>query len=72
MARREDSSRIAVASPNGGMRGGLLSAGHYGKQAFGVVMVILGILIATGLDKSLEGWILDRSPDWLTHLTTRF
>lgn len=54
------------------MRGRLLSAGHYGKQAFGVVMVILGILIATGIDKSVEAWILDRSPDWLTRLTTRF
>lgn len=54
------------------MRGGLLSVGHYGKQAFGLVMVILGALIATGIDKSLEAWILDRSPDWLTVLTTRF
>ena len=54
------------------MRGRLLSAGHYGKQAFGLVMVILGVLIATGLDKSFEAWILDRSPDWLTRLTTRF
>ena len=54
------------------MRGGLLSAGRYGKQAFGLAMVILGVLIATGLDKFVEGWILDRSPDWLTRLTTRF
>ncbi len=54
------------------MRGRLLSAGHYGKQAFGLVMVILGVLIATGLDKSFEAWILDRSPAWLTRLTTRF
>jgi len=32
----------------------------------------LGILIAAGLDKSLEAWVLDRMPDWLTALTTKF
>jgi cytochrome c-type biogenesis protein len=54
------------------IRGRLLSAGQYGKQVFGVVMVGIGILIATGTDKALETWILDRSPQWLTELTTRF
>jgi cytochrome c biogenesis protein CcdA len=54
------------------IRGRLLSAGHYGKQVFGLILVGTGCLIATGLDKSLEAWLLDRSPDWLTHLTTRF
>jgi cytochrome c-type biogenesis protein len=54
------------------VRGRLLSAGRYGKQVFGGVMLVLGVLIATGTDKSLEAWILDRTPDWLTALTTRF
>jgi cytochrome c-type biogenesis protein len=54
------------------IRGRLLSAGQYGKQVFGVVMVGIGVLIATGTDKVLETWILDRSPQWLTELTTRF
>jgi cytochrome c-type biogenesis protein len=54
------------------VRGRLLSAGQYGKQVFGGVMLVLGVLIATGTDKSLEAWILDRTPDWLTALTTRF
>jgi cytochrome c biogenesis protein CcdA len=54
------------------IRGRLLSAGRYGKQAFGLLLVGTGILIATGVDKSLEVWILDRSPEWLTRLTTRF
>jgi hypothetical protein len=35
-------------------------------------MVAIGVLIATGTDKVLEAWILDRSPQWLTELTTRF
>jgi len=54
------------------IRGRLMSAGHYGKHVFGLILVVAGCLIATGLDKSVEAWLLDRSPDWLTHLTTRF
>jgi hypothetical protein len=49
-----------------------MSAGQYGKQVFGLFLVGTGILIATGMDKSLEAWLLDHSPEWLTHLTTRF
>ncbi len=54
------------------VRGRLLSAGKYGKQLFGFVMLVLGILIATGVDKSVEAWILNRTPDWLTAVTTKF
>lgn len=56
----------------GRVRVRLLAAGRYGKQVLGLIMLSLGILIATGMDKSLEAWILDRSPDWLTALTTKF
>jgi cytochrome c biogenesis protein CcdA len=54
------------------MRGRLLSAGKLGKQLLGAVMVCLGVLIATGADKSVEVFILDHTPDSLTALTTRF
>jgi cytochrome c-type biogenesis protein len=54
------------------VRGRLLSVGKYGKQAFGIALLGMGVLIAIGVDKSLEAWILDRTPDWLTALTTRF
>jgi cytochrome c-type biogenesis protein len=54
------------------VRGRLLSVGKYGKQVFGLVMLVLGVLIATGADKSVEAWILDRTPDWLTAVTTKF
>jgi len=54
------------------IRGRLLTAGKFGKQVFGLIMLVLGVLIATGADKSLEAWILDRTPDWLTAVTTRF
>jgi cytochrome c biogenesis protein CcdA len=54
------------------IRGRLLSAGSIGKKILGVVFVGLGVLIATGLDQHLQAWVLDRSPPWLTALTTRF
>jgi cytochrome c-type biogenesis protein len=54
------------------VRGRLLSAGKYGKQAFGLVLLALGVLIASGTDKSLEAWILDQTPNWLTALTTKY
>lgn len=54
------------------IRGRLLSTGKYGKQIFGLILLALGVLIATGTDKSLEAWILDRTPDWLTALTTKY
>jgi cytochrome c biogenesis protein CcdA len=54
------------------VRGRLLNAGKYGKQLFGFVMLSLGVLIATGVDKSFEAWILDQTPDWLTAITTKY
>jgi cytochrome c-type biogenesis protein len=54
------------------VRGRLLNAGKVGRQGLGMVMLGLGILIVTGLDKSLEAWVLDRTPDWLTAVATRF
>ncbi len=54
------------------VRGRLLNAGKYGKQLFGFVMLGLGVLIATGVDKSFEAWILDQTPDWLTAITTKY
>ena len=54
------------------IRGRLLSTGKYGKQIFGLILLALGVLIATGTDKLLEAWILDRTPDWLTALTTKY
>jgi cytochrome c-type biogenesis protein len=54
------------------VRGRLLNAGQYGKQLFGLVMLVLGVLIATGMDKSVEAWVLDRMPTWLTAVTTKY
>jgi cytochrome c-type biogenesis protein len=53
-------------------RGRLLALGQWGKWMLGAAFVLIGICIVTGWDKDFETWVLDRSPDWLTQLTTRF
>jgi cytochrome c biogenesis protein CcdA len=50
----------------------ILSAGQGGKAVMGVLMLLLGGLILTGLDKRAEAALVDVSPAWLTELTTRF
>jgi cytochrome c-type biogenesis protein len=53
-------------------RGRLLAAGSGGKAALGVLLVAVGVLVLTGLDKRLETILVEASPAWLTELTTRF
>lgn len=50
----------------------LLDAGKGGKIFLGALLALFGVLILTGLDKSLETAIVENSPAWLTELTTRF
>ena len=61
-------SRQAMAS----WRGRLLLGGKRAKTALGVLMIAFGIMIMTGADRRLETALVDRSPQWLTDLTTRF
>lgn len=51
-------------------RGRFLQAGMAGKMALGGLLVIVGLAVATGVDKSLEAWLVQISPEWLTRLTT--
>lgn len=60
-------SRAALAR----WRGKLLSAGTSLKTALGALLVLFGVLVVSGLDKRLEAFLVDVSPDWLTELTTR-
>jgi len=53
-------------------RGRLLGAGKGGKMILGAVLVTVGILVISGLDKQAEAAIVAASPQWLTDLTTRF
>lgn len=53
-------------------RGRLMEAGKGGKVLLGGVLIAIGLLVATGLDKRLETFLVDASPAWLTRLTTQF
>lgn len=61
------SRRFAIGS-----RPGWVAAAETTRRGLGVLLVVAGVLIVLGLDKPLETWLVDRSPDWLTRLTTRF
>lgn len=61
-------SREAIAA----WRSRLLNAGKAGKMALGGLLVVLGLMIVSGLDKRIETLLVDLSPAWLTQLTTRF
>ena len=50
----------------------LMSAGKTGKYLLGGVLVAIGLMIVSGLDKALETALVNASPAWLTALTTRF
>jgi cytochrome c-type biogenesis protein len=50
----------------------LMSAGKTGKIALGLVLLATGAFILSGIDKQVETVLVDASPAWLTHLTTRF
>jgi cytochrome c-type biogenesis protein len=53
-------------------RGRLMDAGRGGKMLLGGLLVVVGLFVATELDKRLETVLVGASPAWLTELTTRF
>jgi len=54
------------------LRDRMLSTGKLGKILLGTILLVVGIGILTGADKTLEAALVAASPDWLTELTTRF
>lgn len=56
----------------GKWRGRMLNAGQRAKKVLGVALLLLGVLILTGADKSFERWAVSAMPDWLVTLTSRF
>jgi cytochrome c biogenesis protein CcdA len=50
----------------------LSSGSARAKAAFAIVLVAIGVLVLSGLDKRVETLLVDKSPQWLTELTTRF
>jgi cytochrome c-type biogenesis protein len=53
-------------------RGRLMETGKTGKTLLGLLLVGIGLLVATNLDKRIEAILVDASPAWLTELTTKF
>jgi cytochrome c biogenesis protein CcdA len=53
-------------------RGRLGSLGRGLHVALGVVLILVGTLVFTGYDHTLETVLVNASPDWLTELTTRY
>ncbi len=53
-------------------RGKLLSASGGLKTILGVLLVVAGISVISGVDKAVEARLVELSPDWLTELTTRY
>lgn len=55
-----------------GWRNRMLSFGKVAKAAFGLLLLVIGIAVLTGVDKRFEAGLVAASPAWLTSLTTRF
>lgn len=50
----------------------LQSMARYAKPFFGIVLVLIGLLVLTGLDKQLEAAAVEFMPAWLVEFTTRY
>lgn len=61
-------SRKAIAS----RRDGLRRAAQWAKPAMGLALLLIGFGLVTGLDRRLEGLVLDAMPMWLVQFTTAF
>ena len=53
-------------------RARLVAGGAGAKAAFALVLVAVGALVLSGLDKRIETRLVDISPQWITEITTRF
>ncbi len=53
-------------------RNHLMSVGQAAKAGLGFLLITIGALVLTSLDKSIEAALVAASPQWLTDLTTRF
>jgi cytochrome c-type biogenesis protein len=51
-----------------GHRLGLVRAGATGRAVFGILLIVVGIFVGSGLDKNVESIVLDRLPQWWINL----
>lgn len=56
----------------GKWRGRMMEAGQKARKIFGAALLLIGILVLSGADKSFEKWALNVMPDWLVTLTSRY
>ena len=67
---------LAIAYASRGVMGKrrekLAGFGAGSRKVFGWLLVAVGIMIISGLDKTLETFLIGVMPDWLLELTTRF
>lgn len=52
------------------LRGKLLDVGRRGKGVLGGVLALVGVLVLTGIDKSMEIWLTSHAPEWWIRITT--
>ncbi|MSQ71975.1 MAG: cytochrome c biogenesis protein CcdA [Betaproteobacteria bacterium] len=50
----------------------LTQLAHVAKPVLGLVLVIAGIFVLSGFDRTVEAAMTEAAPDWLIRLTTRF
>ncbi len=50
----------------------LAGSSYRGKMLLGGLMVAFGFLILTGLNQTIETYLVANTPDWLLQLTTRY
>jgi len=50
----------------------LVSGGAHARMLFAVTLVAIGFMVLTDLDKRIETYAVNESPQWLNDLTTRF
>ncbi len=54
------------------LRAGMLRFGQIGKVVLGVLLIVTGLAVVSGLDRTLETALTAASPEWLTTLTTTY
>lgn len=53
-------------------RSRLADVARRGRFLLGGILVVMGVLVLTGIDRRIEAFLLDLSPDWLVRATTQF
>ncbi len=63
---------LAYGSRHAALRRGVPLTGlaALGKPTLGVLLLLVGAVVLTGVDKVVEAWLVDHMPGWLLELTT--